>query len=307
MLGAGAVLVAALLAGAQSGTSAAPASAIPQQTPSGKTGDSIAVPAGTKVEMALVRPVWAYSASPGIPIYAETTFPVIADGRVAIPAGTYVQGTIEKVTRPNWRKHLSEIQILFTKIILANGYTVEIPGAMSAVTLPNNSIAATQADRETSGADLAATRMEVSVQVFPSNDVLLDNGAVIEMTLGSLLALDAAQVAADIPISRAPVPGQFVSASRCRPTAGYPGTPGTPDTVIPGSPGTPDTVIPGGPGMPDTVIPGTPATPDTVIPGTPGTPGLSGTACPSPPVVISCTPVTVAGAAGKNSQPPAKR
>jgi hypothetical protein len=131
----------------------------------------------------------------------------------------------------------------------------------------------------------------VAIQVSQRNDLLLDNGAQIETTLASPLTLDPRLVAAAIPLSRAPVPGQFKSASLCRPIPGSPGTTGTSDTVIPGSPGTPDTVIPGGPGMPDTVIPGTPATPSTTIPGSPGSPGSPEIPCPIPPIVISGTPV----------------
>lgn len=309
MVGVSLILVTALLAGAQSLTK--PPQAVQNGTTVPKAGGRITVPAGTKIELALMRPVWAYSASRGTPFYAITTFPVVTNGHVAIPPGTYIQGTIQEVIRPARRKDRAEIQILFTKIIYANGYAMKFPGSISTVNLSGNSAgeSATQtpADGPAPAGELAPTLIEVSVQVSASSDVLLDNGSAIEMTLGAPLMPDAAQVSADIPISRAPVPGQFVSASRCRPTPGIPGTPGTPgtpDSVIPGSPGTPSTVIPGGPGEPDTVIPGTPATPDTVIPGTPGTPGtpdIPGRVCPYPPVVISCTPVNAAGNTGHNS------
>jgi len=89
------------------------------------------------------------------------------------------------------------------------------------------------------------------------------------MTIASPLALNAKLVANAIPLSRAPQPGQFKSATLCRPTQGYPGSPGTSDTVIPGTPGTPSTTIPG-------------------MPGTPDTPG---TVCPAAPVVLSSVPI----------------
>jgi hypothetical protein len=141
--------------------------------------------------------------------------------------------------------------------------------------------------------------------VTPANDLLLDNGAEVEMTLGAPLQLNAKQVAQSIPLSRLPQPGQLKSATTCRNVPGSPGTQGTSDTVIPGSPGTPDTVIPRGPGMPDTVIPGTPATPDTVIPGSPGTSGTPDYICPATPLVISSTPVN--NQPTQSSQPVAAR
>jgi len=227
-----------------------------------------------------MRPVWAISAKKGDQVYAQTSFPIAMGNRVVIPAGTYVQGTIEAVTRPTRRMSRAEIQVLFTKFIFADGYVVALPGSPGTVAIDPAGSAVPSA--------LGETLIAIAIQVTTANDLLLDNGAVVEMTLGAPLALDAQQVARAGPISHAPQPGQLPSATQCRFVPGTPGTPGTSDTVIPGSPGTPDTVIPGGPGMPDTVIPGTPATPDTVIPGTPGTPGTPDSYCPAKPMVISC-------------------
>jgi hypothetical protein len=253
---------------------------------------SITVPAGTKIELVVTRPEWAQSAKDGDTVYTQTSFPTIAGNGMAIPAGTYVEGTIKSVTRPTRKFDRAEIQVLFTKIIFANGYTVELPGGASAMAATAG--AAITSDPQT---EQVETLIAITVQVTTANDLLFDNGAEVEMTLGAPLQLDAKQVAQSIPLSRATQPTQFKSASLCRNIPATPGTPGSPDTVIPGSPGTPDTVIPGGPGMPDTVIPGTPSTPDTVIPGSPGTAGDSGYICPAKPLVISCTPVV------KNSQP----
>ena len=234
--------------------------------------------------MAVVRPVWALSAKVGDPLYAQVSFPVVTNNRVAIPAGAYVLGTIEGVTRPTRRTNHGEVDILFSKIILANGYTQVLPGGAAE---PSAVAASVQ------GASLSA----VKVQVTTANDLLLDNGTGIEMTLQAPLVLNASEVAQAIPLEHAPQPQLFKSATQCRYIPGSPGTPGTPgtsDTVIPGTPGTPSTTIPGGPGMPDITIPGTPATPDTVIPGTPGTPGTPdtpGIACPPAPLVLSSDPI----------------
>ena len=251
---------------------------------------SITIPAGTKIELVVTRPVWAQSAKDGDTVYAQTYFPTVVGNGMAIPAGTYVQGTIEGVTRPTRKFDRAEIRVLFTKIVFASGYVVTLPGGTNAPAAPAGSSA---------GADPSSTQGEtliaITIQVTTANDLLLDNGAEVEMSLGAPLELDAKQIAQSIPLSRTPQPAQFKSATLCRDIPGSPGTSGTPDTVIPGSPGTPDTVIPGGPGMPDTVIPGTPATPDTVIPGSPGTPGTPDYICPAKPLVISCAPVVNSG------------
>ncbi len=239
---------------------------------------AITLAAGTKVELAVTAPVWAKTAKAGDPLYLQTTFPVAASERVAIPAGTYVQGTLLDVTRPTRKVKQAQLEVLFNKIIFTNGYAVGLPGAPAAGDVHSP----------------AATAAKVAVQETTANDLLLDNGAQLEMKLAAPLALDAAQVAAAVPMTQPLALGNLRSATLCRPTEGSPGTTGTSDTVIPGTPGTPSTTIPGGPGMPDITIPGTPATPDTIIPGTPGTPGTAGTTCPSSPMVTASEPLLLA-------------
>ena len=234
------------------------------QTAANTGKPEIVVPAGTTVTLALTSPVMAGTAKAGNSIYAETAFPVVVNNHMAIPVGTYVQGTIDSLTLPARSSAHARFQIRFAKIIFANGYAVMLPPAQESQQ-PSDVIAA-----------VAIPYVEVST----ANDVLLDNGTQIEMVLQLPLKLDAGQVAADVrQIKAGPLP-PFKSATQCRPS------PGTPDTIFPGTPGTPGTpptVIPGGPGMPDTVIPGTP--------GTPGTPesvisGIPAVYCPGPPVVI---------------------
>ncbi len=254
-----------------------------QPSPSGSLA-SITIPAGTRIELVVTRPVWVLPAKDGDTVYAQTSFPSVTGAGIAIPAGTYVEGTIESVTRPTRKFDRAEIQVLFTKIIFAGGYVVMLPGGTRAMAAGASGAGDPQsADGE--------TLIAIEIQVTTANDLLLDNGAEVEMTLGAPVELDARRIAQSIPLSRMPQPGQFKSATLCRDIPGSPGTGGTPDTVIPGSPGTPDTTIPGGPGMPDITIPGTPATPDTVIPGSPGTPGTPDYICPAKPLVISCAPV----------------
>ena len=253
---------------------------------------AVLLPAGSKIELVVTRPVWAKTARAGDPLYTQTDFPVTVGENLAIPAGTWVEGVLENITPPTRRSSRAVLEILFTQIIFADGYAVSLPDVWPV-------------PAALSGTPVSSAA-HVTVEVSTSNDLLLDNGAQIEMTLAMPVALDAGAVADAVPMTQAPLPGSFHTATLCRPTAGtpgFPGTPGTPDTVIPGTPGTPDTTIPGGPGMPDITIPGAPPTPPTIIPGTPGTPdtpGTPGTSCPPAPIVISSAPITAnpAGIAG---------
>jgi hypothetical protein len=260
------------------------AQSLPSATELDSPRSTFTLPAGTKAELVLTGPVWARTAKGGDPLYSQVDFPVTAGGRVAIPAGTYVQGRILSAIRPTRRSARAQVQIIFNKIIFANGYVIALPEGALAGPVPGGP------DAISTGVPTAAT---LNIEVGSANDLLLDNGSQIDMTLASSLTLDAGQIAQAAAVSKAPEPGKFKSATLCRPTPGTPGSPGTPDTVIPGSPGTPDVTIPGAPGMPSTTIPGTPATPPTVIPGTPGTTGFPGIVCPPAPIVVSSVPLVL--------------
>src|SRR5262245_26268299 len=91
-----ALLVASWLAAAQ--TDAGTASHAQAATAS-PAASQLTIPAGTKVPIALKHAVSTKGAREGDSVYAETTFPVVLNDRVLIPAGTYVQGRISQVQR----------------------------------------------------------------------------------------------------------------------------------------------------------------------------------------------------------------
>lgn len=241
----------------------------PAATPAPQVSN-ITVPAGATVPLALVTAIWSKKAKVGEVVYAQTTFPVLADGQIAIPAGTYVQGKLLSFTRPGFFTPHSQLQIEFTKLIFPGGYAVELPS------LP---LQATAAD------DVIPAIAIPYVEVSRASQVLLDRGSQFDMVLQLPMSLDGFAVTTAVNRTNSANAEKLQSAVVCHP---IPPTAGTPDVVVPGTPGTPGTpptVIPGAPGQPDVVMPGTPGTtgtPDTVIPGTPGTPGIP---CPGPPVV----------------------
>ena len=89
-----------------------------------------AIPAGTEVPVTLKHAISTKNAREGDPVYAETTFPIVLNGRVLVPAGTYVQGKITRSERGGRVKGRAEILIHFTTLIYPSGYTVLLPGAI---------------------------------------------------------------------------------------------------------------------------------------------------------------------------------
>ncbi|HXZ33333.1 MAG TPA: hypothetical protein VEH30_13720 [Terriglobales bacterium] len=97
--------------------------------PSNNTQELI-IPAGTRVPLALKHAISTKGTREGDPVYAETTFPVVSNGRVLIPAGTYVQGRISHIKQAGRIKGRAEVLMHFTTLIYPSGYTVLLPGAV---------------------------------------------------------------------------------------------------------------------------------------------------------------------------------
>jgi hypothetical protein len=97
------------------------------QVPAKKT---YAVPAGTKVLLQLRSAINTKSARPGDGVYLASAFPVVVGNRVMIPAGVYVQGVVDRVTRAGHVKGKAQLDMHFTSMIFPNGTVVEIPGVV---------------------------------------------------------------------------------------------------------------------------------------------------------------------------------
>ena len=93
----------------------------------------VQVPEGTKVLLALRSPINTKTAKPGDGVYLSSSFPVVANGHVVIPAGVYVQGVIDQVTRPGRVKGRAAVRMHFTSMIFPNGSVVSIPGVVDSV------------------------------------------------------------------------------------------------------------------------------------------------------------------------------
>ena len=128
----------------QAGTNPPPSTSVPSSdAPAAPSGspvtpgapsapvEKIQVPAGTHLPLVLHNAVTTRSAKPGDPVYLETLFPIMADGHVVIPAGSYVSGEVTEAKRPGKVKGTGEIMIKLNTLILPNGYMVNLNAAPS--------------------------------------------------------------------------------------------------------------------------------------------------------------------------------
>ncbi len=97
------------------------------QQPESKSDQSstITIPAGTQLSLVLTQPIQSRSLRRGDDIYAQVTSPVTAGNEVAIPAGTFVQGTMDKLERHGGR---AELRVQSMSITFPDGYVAPISG-----------------------------------------------------------------------------------------------------------------------------------------------------------------------------------
>jgi hypothetical protein len=108
-------------AGVQSPSQAPAENAAPDEA-------SATLPAGTRLALILTHPIDSRTTHRGDEIYTETTAPVTLDKRVVMPAGTFLQGKVEKLTRHGTR---AEMVMRSVAIIFPDGYVTNIGGPMT--------------------------------------------------------------------------------------------------------------------------------------------------------------------------------
>lgn len=287
--------------------SAAQSSSPPEAQSATAEQSPITVPAGTRLTLVLTNAVNSKEVRSGDKIFAQITAPVILDNQVAIPAGTYVQGTVQSLTRHGTQ---AEMVMQSASLVFPNGYIASAGGPVKIesdewtaennptgrskaamilvpmIALPIGALIGSAADGKNT-----PTFAGMTITTPTHTGLVIGTAVGFAAGLGTSFALIArsrgfymyagAPMAMTLPqpvtLAKAQVSDAVQKAADQPPTpVVQPGPP--PPNVIqtptdhgtcytPGSPGTPDVVIPGTPAIGDS--PGTPA---TVIPGIPPTP-----------------------------------
>jgi hypothetical protein len=109
-----------------SAAASAPAASTVAPSSARKAAGKIEVPSGTHIPLVLHNSISTRSARPGDPVYFETLFPIMIDGKVVIPAGSYVSGEVTESKRPGRVKGRGELMLKLTTLILPNAYMVNL-------------------------------------------------------------------------------------------------------------------------------------------------------------------------------------
>lgn len=93
-----------------------------QRTEAATPGDYV-VDRGSKIPLNLMNTLSSKQAAEGDRVYLETMFPVLVNGKIVIPPGSYVAGTVTQVKRPGRVKGRGELYLRFDSLTLPNGVT----------------------------------------------------------------------------------------------------------------------------------------------------------------------------------------
>ncbi|MBZ5653982.1 MAG: hypothetical protein LAO56_01750 [Acidobacteriia bacterium] len=113
------------------------ATPVSEVAPNEPAPEPITLPTGTHVLMKLISPLHTTSSTPGSGVYLETAFPVVANGRVAIPERTRVLGVVADERRPGRVQGRAQLQLRFTQLVLPDNRTLSIVGGLQS--LPGSS------------------------------------------------------------------------------------------------------------------------------------------------------------------------
>jgi type IV secretion system protein VirB10 len=120
------VLMALVLMGGMIGLTA-------QQAESQPVERTYVVETGTRILLNLLNSVSTKTAAEGDRVYLATGFPVLLGGRVVVPPGSYVAGTVTSVKRAGKMKGRAELYVRFDSLTLPNGVTRDFrsrPGSL---------------------------------------------------------------------------------------------------------------------------------------------------------------------------------
>lgn len=91
----------------------------------------VVLPAGTRIPLVLENSVNTKNAAVGDRLYFQTIYPVVLNGRILIPVGSYVRGSVTFAKRPGRIKGRGELHVRFEEMTLPNGYTVDLQASLA--------------------------------------------------------------------------------------------------------------------------------------------------------------------------------
>lgn len=96
-------------------------------------GAHVTIPAGTLIPLVLINSISSKHAREGDKVYLESVYPVVVEGRILVPSGAYVSGSVTSVQRTGRIKGRGELYLRFEQVILPNGVIRDLTGRVGAL------------------------------------------------------------------------------------------------------------------------------------------------------------------------------
>jgi len=119
-----------------------------QSAPASPPSDTtrMVIPVGTRIPLVLTHPLNSNSVKTGDAVFAQIATPVVVDDQVAVPAGTFVRGKVESLTRRGTR---AEVVVRSASLVMGSSL-VDMGGP---VRIESEEWTAEQSKRKIQGGD----------------------------------------------------------------------------------------------------------------------------------------------------------
>jgi len=91
------------------------------------------IPQGSHVLLRMMNSVSTRTAEEGTQVYLQTASPIVADGQIVVPVGSYVQGVVSRAQRSGRVSGRAELGIRLETLTLPGGKTLKLSPRLSSV------------------------------------------------------------------------------------------------------------------------------------------------------------------------------
>jgi hypothetical protein len=135
-----------------------------------------ALPAGTRCKILLLGTVSASKSKPGDPVRARLLEPVLLNSKLALPAGTLIEGKVVKQTPPRMLSRAGSLYLTFTDLTLPGGNHFPIAASLAGIELNERSHTRMDAEGRLHGERPGAAWMAINLGMTGGISKVADDG-----------------------------------------------------------------------------------------------------------------------------------
>ena len=102
-------------------------------TPEMATSMNVDIPPGSMVQARLMTPLSSANTKKGAEVEAILSQPLLVDGKMVLPQGTLLKGTVVQVKPARYWKHNGQLRFVFRDLVLPNGLETKVEAMLQGV------------------------------------------------------------------------------------------------------------------------------------------------------------------------------